>query len=119
MYTPSPLRELAGCSLRLRFQRAPAQSLNSLETTLNIIVTGSSGLIGSEAVRYFDEAGHRIHGIDNNMRKEFFGPQGDTSWNLSRLKEITRGFVHHDIDIRDRESVIGAFREIRPDMVIH
>jgi CDP-paratose 2-epimerase len=82
-------------------------------------VTGSSGLIGSEAVRYFDGLGHEVHGIDNNMRRDFFGPQGDTTWNLSRLKQSTRKFSHHDIDIRDRDAVMFFFKEVPVDMVIH
>jgi CDP-paratose 2-epimerase len=86
---------------------------------VNILVTGSSGLIGSEAVRHFDGLGHHVHGMDNNMRREFFGPQGDTSWNLSHLKQVTRRFTHHDIDIRDREAVMFFFKEVQLDLVIH
>ena len=86
---------------------------------MKIVVTGSSGLIGSEAVTYFDAAGHTVLGIDNNMRREFFGPKGDTSWNLQRLKEQTRAFRHHPIDIRDRRAVLDFFRDQRPDMVVH
>ena len=52
---------------------------------MKILVTGSSGLIGSEAVQYFGKKGHTIIGVDNNMRKEFFGPKGDTLWNLERI----------------------------------
>ena len=48
---------------------------------MKIIVTGSSGLIGSEAVRHYGAQGHHIIGIDSNMRKSFFGDKGDTSWN--------------------------------------
>jgi CDP-paratose 2-epimerase len=86
---------------------------------MKIVVTGSSGLIGSEAVTYFDAGGHTVLGIDNNMRREFFGPKGDTSWNRQRLEEQTRGFRHHPIDIRDRAAVLDFFREQRPDMVVH
>ena len=57
---------------------------------MEIVITGSSGLIGSEAVEYFAGLGHRIHGIDNNMRAVFFGDQGDTTWNLERLRRITK-----------------------------
>jgi nucleoside-diphosphate-sugar epimerase len=53
-----------------------------------ILVTGSSGLIGSEAVEHFDREGHQVIGIDNNMRREFFGPPGDTLWNLERLRKL-------------------------------
>ena len=59
----------------------------------NILITGSSGLIGSEAVLHFDKKGYRVFGIDNNMRREFFGEKGDTSWNLRWLKENTSNFI--------------------------
>jgi CDP-paratose 2-epimerase len=48
-----------------------------------LLVTGSSGLIGSEVVAYFAANGWEVHGVDNNMRADFFGPQGDTRWNLA------------------------------------
>ncbi len=84
-----------------------------------ILVTGSSGLIGSEAVEHFDRQGHPVHGIDNNMRREFFGESGDTAWNLSRLRNSTRNFTHHDIDIRNRSALESLFRGQRFDLVIH
>jgi CDP-paratose 2-epimerase len=84
-----------------------------------ILVTGSSGLIGSEAVEYFDRQGHRVHGIDNNMRRLFFGEPGDTSWNLRRLQAAARHFTHHDIDIRDRAALESLFRAHRFDLIVH
>lgn len=84
-----------------------------------ILVTGSSGLIGSEAVMFYDSKSDEVHGIDNNMRRVFFGPQGDTTWNLNRLKVAAPRFVHHDIDIRDRGALFALFREHRFDLVIH
>ena len=84
-----------------------------------ILVTGSSGLIGSEAVEHFDREGHRVIGVDNNMRREFFGPAGDTSWNLERLRHTTRHFEHHDLDIRDRTRMEALFRENGFDLIIH
>jgi CDP-paratose 2-epimerase len=87
--------------------------------TKNILVTGSSGLIGSEAVQYFDQQGHTVHGIDNNMRRIFFGEAGDTTWNLERLKKATRKFVHHDVDIRDRGKLENLFRTQRFDLIVH
>jgi CDP-paratose 2-epimerase len=84
-----------------------------------VLVTGSSGLIGSEAVTYFDERGWDVHGIDNNMRLDFFGPDGDTTWNLQRLRESTSKFTHHDIDIRNREAVLAFVADHRPDLIIH
>jgi CDP-paratose 2-epimerase len=83
------------------------------------LVTGSSGLIGSEAVEYFDRQGRHIVGIDNNLRREFFGPAGDTTWNLERLKRSTRNFRHYALDIRDRAGVMSLFEQNRFDLVIH
>jgi len=76
-------------------------------------------LIGSEAVEYFDRQGHHIVGIDNNLRREFFGPAGDTTWNLERLKRSTRNLRHYALDIRDRAGVMSLFEQNRFDLVIH
>ena len=86
---------------------------------MNVLVTGSSGLIGSEAVRYYDAAGHSVTGIDNNLRAVFFGPSGDTNWNLQRLRATTRAFTHHTVDIRDREAVRSVFEAGAFDLIIH
>lgn len=86
---------------------------------MKVLVTGSSGLIGSEAVEYFDRKGHRVYGMDNNMRRRFFGPTGDTAWNLRRLQESTRRFTHVDVDIRFRKRVFGLFKAHRFDLIIH
>jgi CDP-paratose 2-epimerase len=86
---------------------------------MRILVTGSSGLIGSETVQYFDGLGNEILGIDNNMRADFFGPKGDTTWNLDRLRRGTRRFRHFPIDVRDREAIFEFFREHRPEAIIH
>ncbi len=86
---------------------------------MRLLVTGCSGLIGSEAVSYFDQRGHTVTGIDNNMRRDFFGPAGDTRWNLARLLKTTRSFSHMDMDIRDRDGLIALFRECRFDCIIH
>ncbi len=67
-----------------------------------ILVTGSSGLIGSEVCLYFSAEGWQIHGVDNNQRAVFFGPKGDTRWNQHRLQALIKPFVHHELDIRDR-----------------
>lgn len=84
-----------------------------------LLVTGSSGLIGSEVVAYFSAQGWEIHGIDNNMRAEFFGPGGDTKWNLNRLRRTTGNFHHHDADIRDREKMVDIFKMTKPAAVVH
>ncbi len=86
---------------------------------MEIVVTGSSGLIGSEAVEYFARQGHQIHGIDNNMRADFFGPQGDTLWRLRQLVEKVRDFRHHAIDIRNRAAISELFARLRIDAIIH
>jgi CDP-paratose 2-epimerase len=83
------------------------------------IVTGSSGLIGSEMVAYLDARGWQTHGVDNNMRRDFFGPEGDTTPNLERLLRDTRRFTHHALDIRDREAMLRLFEEHPPDLVVH
>src|SRR4051812_7961063 len=84
-----------------------------------ILVTGSSGLIGSEVVDYFDAEGYTVHGVDNNMRADFFGPEGDTRWNQRRLLELHPRFRHHDLDIRDRAGVLKCIDAIRPDVIVH
>ena len=71
-----------------------------------LLVTGSSGLIGSEVVDYFCRAGWDVHGVDCNLRAEFFGPGGDTRWNQRRLQEVHPGFKHHELDIRSRPAVL-------------
>jgi CDP-paratose 2-epimerase len=86
---------------------------------MHILVTGCNGLIGSEAVLYFDREGYDVTGVDNNMREVFFGPAGDTRWNLARLQRETRSFKHVDLDIRDRESVLALFQQMSFDCVIH
>jgi CDP-paratose 2-epimerase len=83
------------------------------------VVTGSSGLVGSELVAYLDSRGWTVHGIDNNMRRDFFGAGGDTEGNLRRLRAETRRFIHHDIDIRDRDRVAAVVREQRPQLIVH
>lgn len=86
---------------------------------MKILVTGSSGLIGSEAVTFFAEQGHEVVGVDNNMRAVFFGPQGDTTWNRDRLLESIRNFSHVELDIRDRSGVFEFFSANKFDAVIH
>ncbi len=87
---------------------------------MQVMVTGSSGLIGSELVTYFDQRAERVVGVDNNMRAEFFGPDGDTGWNLRRLLSGTRRFVHRAVDVRDRDGLARLFRSEGPfDLVIH
>lgn len=86
---------------------------------MKLLVTGSSGLIGSEVCMHFSELGWEIHGVDNDQRAVFFGPQGDTRWNQKRLQRLIPGFVHHEMDIRDREGIIRLVADVRPDAIIH
>jgi CDP-paratose 2-epimerase len=86
---------------------------------MNLLVTGSSGLIGSEVVDYFCNLGWHVHGVDNNMRADFFGPQGDTRWNQERLKARHSTFLHHELDIRDRKAVLECLQALKPDVVVH
>jgi CDP-paratose 2-epimerase len=84
-----------------------------------LLVTGSSGLIGSEVVSYFSTHGWKVYGIDNNMRADFFGPQGDTRWNQKRLESDFKNFMHVEVDIRDRKKIISFINEIKPKAIIH
>jgi len=84
-----------------------------------ILITGSSGLVGSEAVSYFDERGWHVYGIDNNLRSDFFGAEGDTSWILERLAQTARHFSHFEKDIRDREAVSQIVDQVRPHLILH
>ncbi len=84
-----------------------------------ILITGSSGLIGSETVRYFDALGWQTFGLDNNMRARFFGADGDTEWNRRKLAADCPRFVHRELDIRDRAGVLQAVEEIHPDLIVH
>ena len=84
-----------------------------------LLVTGSSGLIGSEVCVYFSKQGYTVHGVDNNQRAVFFGPQGDTRWNQQRLLRELPGFQHHELDIRDRAGVLALVKEVKPDVIVH
>ena len=84
-----------------------------------LLVTGSSGLIGSEVCIYFAGQGWKIHGVDNNQRAVFFGPQGDTRWNQQRLADAITSFEHHEVDIRDRQGVLDLIRAVHPDAIVH
>lgn len=84
-----------------------------------IVVSGSSGLIGSEVVSYFSQNGWKVIGIDNNMRADFFGPQGDTRWNQKRLLAQFPNFTHIEMDIRDRLKVAALINETKPAAIIH
>jgi CDP-paratose 2-epimerase len=84
-----------------------------------LLVTGSSGLIGSEVADFFHLRGWRVHGVDNNARASFFGPEGDTRWNQRRLESALENFTHHELDIRNREHVAELIKQTRPDSIVH
>ena len=86
---------------------------------MKILITGSSGLIGSEVCIFFSKKGYSIHGVDNNLRKVFFGAQGDTSWRLKELQDSIADFTHHELDIRDRKKVLDLIKEVKPDAIVH
>ena len=76
------------------------------------IVTGSSGSIGSETVKFLHEKGLRVIGFDNNMRKYFFGEDGSTESDTHHLKSTLRDFTHVDVDIREQEAIFRIFRRV-------
>ena len=85
------------------------------------IVTGSTGLIGSEAVRFFSEKKFQVQGIDNDMRAEFFGPEASTQWNLQKLAEACPEYRHHTLDIRSEKDMQRLFSEHNTDiqLIVH
>ena len=84
-----------------------------------LLVTGSSGLIGSEVVAHFSQLGWEVHGVDNNMRADFFGAGGDTRWNQKRLLATHKNFHHHELDIRDRQAVSALLETLKPALLVH
>lgn len=84
-----------------------------------LLVTGSSGLIGSAVVENLYNDFDIIYGIDNNMRASFFGEAGDTRWNQKRLQELYPKFKHVEIDIRNRQVVLDTIKDITPDLIVH
>lgn len=88
-------------------------------TKRRLLVTGSSGLIGSEVCIFFASKGWEIHGVDNNQRAVFFGPQGDTRWNQQRLASTIDQYQHHELDIRDRPGVLGLLKQVKPNAIVH
>lgn len=85
------------------------------------VITGSSGLVGSEAVRYFSSLGLEIIGIDNGMRAKFFGESASTSWMTERLNKEVPGFRHYDVDIRNTQRIDQIFEQYGSEieLVIH
>lgn len=84
-----------------------------------LLVTGSSGLVGSEVCVYFSQKGYQVHGPDNKQHAVFFGLQGDTRWNQKRLSESSPGFHHHEIDVRDRTAILNLIKNVKQDIIVH
>ena len=84
-----------------------------------LIVTGAGGLIGSEVVRFFLQKNIEVIGIDNNMRADFFGEKGDTTWNIKNLENENPGFENFSVDIRDRDRVLNFVKKHKPDAIVH
>lgn len=85
-----------------------------------VLITGSAGLIGSESVKFFAKKGFQIFGVDNNMRKYFFGDEASTDWSRKKLeKELDTQYHHFKIDIRDFEELQKLFKKHTFDLIIH
>src|SRR5436305_546507 len=83
-----------------------------------VLVTGSAGLIGAEAVRFFSGKGYRVAGVDNNMRRYFFGEEASTEWCRRQLEETLPHYRHHAVDIRDAAAIDGVFAEYGGDVSV-
>lgn len=86
---------------------------------MKILVTGSSGLIGSEVVRQLSPRVNEVLGIDNDQRRIFFGEAGSTRSTQKSLEENVKNFVHHEVDIRDRVAVQNLIAYFKPDVIVH
>lgn len=84
-----------------------------------VLVTGSTGLIGSASVRFFSDKGFKVLGIDNDARKYFFGPAASTAWNKRKLKKEVNDYTHFDLDIRNQKKIDQIFRNYEVDLIIH
>src|SRR5580693_3209767 len=82
------------------------------------VITGSGGLIGAEAARFFAGKGLDIVGIDNDMRREFFGEEASTIWSRQRLETSLPGYRHRDMDIRDQSGVLDLFEQYNKDVAV-
>lgn len=85
------------------------------------IISGSAGLVGSETVAYFAAKGMEVVGIDNGMRKQFFGEEACTAWMRNRLQREIRSYIHYDVDIRDQQEISKIFERYRNNisLVVH
>lgn len=89
-------------------------------TNKTALITGSAGLIGSEATKFFIRLGFNVIGIDNNMREYFFGNEASTLWNQQILKtEYAKKYSHYSLDIRDQAGIADIFKKNKIDLIIH
>lgn len=103
-----------------RLKDSSQKKSKKVKAPKNILITGSSGLIGSEASIFFASLGFRVIGIDNDMRKYFFGTQASTKWNRERLKKNLKDkYIHHNVDIRDNEALEKIFKKYQFKLIIH
>src|SRR4051794_16477634 len=87
---------------------------------MKALITGSGGLIGSEAAKFFAEKGFEIVGVDNNMRSYFFGEDASTEWNQKKVQaKLKDKYTHYKADIRDNDAIAKIFKEHKFDIVIH
>lgn len=84
-----------------------------------VLITGSAGLIGSESARFFANKGFKVIGIDNDLRKYFFGLEASIAWNLRKLKKEVKNYTHFNIDIRNKKKIDEILKENKPDLIIH
>ena len=83
-----------------------------------VLITGAAGLIGSEVSKYFLRLGCTVVGIDNNMRKDFFGDGGDTQSVAIELSK-SKSYIHQNCDIRNFENLSCIFQKYRPSYIVH
>src|SRR5437763_475906 len=97
--------------------------INKKKTANNkrkVLITGSAGLIGSEAAKFFAGKGFEVYGIDNNMREYFFGPEASTQWSRKKLQEkLKNSYKHYTVDIRDNSKLEDIFKKNKFDLIIH
>lgn len=86
-----------------------------------VLVTGSTGLIGSESVRFFAKKGFKVVGLDNNMRRDFFGDEASTNWNKINLQREIEHYTHYEEDIRNEAVIENIFRKYGADikLIVH
>ena len=85
----------------------------------NLVVTGSSGLVGSEIVELLSNDFNQVFGIDNNLRKYFFGEQGNVKNREKSLKKKIHNYTHFDLDIREKDKIFNIVKKIKPFAIIH